>query len=35
MAAAPVATLEQVSAYLRDDLAKWTGVVKRANIKAD
>lgn len=35
MSAAPVATIEQFSAYLRDDLAKWTAVVKRANIKAD
>jgi len=35
MSVASVATLEQSSAYLRADLAKWTEVVRRAQIKAD
>lgn len=35
MSVAPVATLEQVSDYLRSDLTKWTEVVKRAQIKPD
>ena len=35
MSVASVATLEQSAAYLRADLAKWTEVVRRAQIKAD
>ncbi len=35
MNVAEKATLAQFSAYFRDDLAKWTAVAKRANIKAE
>ena len=35
MSAAAAATTAQFGAYLKQDLAKWTGVVKSANIRSD
>ena len=35
MSAAAAATTAQFGAYLKQDLSKWTGVVKSANIRAD